>query len=113
MQLSGAIYGDTNYQVSADLNGDKVIDQKDLNLLLPNLGKNANIYNENVNVITFNTSVDNYILTISGSAKPDSTVVCNVYYGGISLSDQEIVCDADGNFNAAAILSKTGNYHIV
>ena len=39
MQLSGAIYGDTNYQVSTDLNGDKVIDQKDLNLLCLILGK--------------------------------------------------------------------------
>ena len=106
-------YGDSNYTVNADFNGDKVINSADESILTANIGKTSNDYNENVNYITFDVSVNNYNAVISGKAQASSTVSCSVYRGDILVFDQSLTCGADGSFETEVELTQAGTYTIV
>ena len=105
-------YGDALYDVNADLNGDKVINSDDLALLTPNLNKDSNIYNENVNVITVNAVADGKIMTISGTAKPDTEMICTVTLNNIIIYQEKIYSDNVGAFREFCNLSRTGTHKI-
>lgn len=106
-------YGDSNYTVNADFNGDKVINSADESILTANIGKTSNDYNENVNYITFDVSVNNYNAVISGKAQASSTVSCSVYRGDILVFDENLTCGADGSFETEVELTQAGTYTIV
>jgi hypothetical protein len=108
----GKNYGDSGYLIDADLNGDKTINSDDFALLTPNLNKNSNVYNENVNVITVNAAADGSVMTVGGTAAPNSTVECTVKINGIIMYRESLICNSSGVYTGYCNISKRGAYNI-
>lgn len=114
--LSSALnsnYGDDNYNIMADFNGDKMINSVDEGILNNNIGKTSNDYDENVDYILFDVSVNNYNASIIGKSKANSVVLCSVFRGDIFVGEYEITCDDDGDFSATTELSQNGTYSFI
>lgn len=106
-------YGSGSYNINADLNGDKIVDSVDESILNENMGLTSNDYDENVSYISLDVSVSNYTAAITGKATPDSEILCSVYLRDIFVSEQELICGADGSFNTTVELSQSGTYTII
>jgi len=104
--------GEDGYDIAADLNGDKIINSADLALLMPNLNKNSNTYNENVNIITVSASLSGSDLNVSGTAKPNSSVIINVSQGGNGIFSENVNVNSSGNYEITFLLSRSGLYEI-
>jgi hypothetical protein len=110
--LYGKEYGQSGYNIAADLNGDKVIDSSDLALLTPNLSKNSNIYAQNVNCITVAAAKSGDVLTVSGTAKPSGQVRVTVVRSGLEIISDVVTANSSGVYSAACNMSAGGTYTI-
>lgn len=111
-ELNGLGYGDDNYTIFADFNGDKVINSIDMLTAKANLNKNINSYSQNIVVPTIHLLVIDSQMSISGVAKANSTLNCNIYYGGTCLYEEVILCNSDGTYEFLIELNRIGQYEV-
>ena len=111
-ELDGVSYGEENYVVSADFNGDKVIDSTDLAISEANQSKTVNSYNQNIIIPTLDISVVDTEMTVSGIAKAEASLHCNIYLNGSCLYEEVIVCDSDGTYEYLIELNRAGQYEV-
>ena len=98
--------------VSADFNGDKVIDLTDLEISEANQSKTVNSYNQNIIIPTIGISVVDTEMTVSGIAKAEASLHCNIYLNGNCLYEEVIECDSDGTYEYFIELNRAGQYEV-